>query len=162
MVGGGRTVAFAEVGVGAVGLVESILPLHHHAKVLVVEDHDLGLEPLHGGGGQLLAVHQERAIPVNVHHELLLPAILPCTQPPHLTAAPTPHVLHGNGPAVPVLADGQACGQRRVHASASASVPSYAAAAPSAEGRPKPMDPRPPELTQLRGSLKGYHCAAHI
>ena len=78
---GGRTVAFAEVGVRAVGLVEAVLPLHHHAEVLVVEDHDLGLEALHGGRGELLAVHEERAVAVDVHHKLLRPAILPCAPP---------------------------------------------------------------------------------
>ena len=34
--------------------------------------------------------------------------------------------------------------------------------APMAAGRPKPMDPRPPELNHSRGSLKRINCAAHI
>ena len=34
--------------------------------------------------------------------------------------------------------------------------------APMAAGRPKPMEPRPPELSHRRGSLKRMNCAAHI
>ena len=65
----------AQVGVCAVGLVEPVLPLHHHAQVLVVEDEGLDLQLLDLGGGQLLAVHQEAAVPVDVHHHLQRKAI---------------------------------------------------------------------------------------
>ena len=34
--------------------------------------------------------------------------------------------------------------------------------APMAAGRPKPMEPRPPELIHSRGELKRMNCAAHI
>lgn len=55
---------------GAVGLVESILPLHDHAQVLVVQDEALGVEALNAGRRQLLAVHQETAVTVDVNHRL--------------------------------------------------------------------------------------------
>ena len=60
----------SQVGVCAVGLVEPVLPLHHHAQVLVVEDEALHLQLLDLGSGQLLAVHQEAAVTVDVHHHL--------------------------------------------------------------------------------------------
>lgn len=60
----------AKVGVGPVLLVEAILPLHHHAQVLVVQDEHLHIQLLYKGGGQLLAVHQKAAVPVNVYHHL--------------------------------------------------------------------------------------------
>ena len=34
--------------------------------------------------------------------------------------------------------------------------------APIAAGSPKPIEPRPPEFNQRRGSLKAMNCAAHI
>src|ERR1700691_2442596 len=34
--------------------------------------------------------------------------------------------------------------------------------APMADGRPKPIDPKPPELIHKRGELKRINCAAHI
>ncbi len=37
-----------------------------------------------------------------------------------------------------------------------------AACAPIADGRPKPIEPRPPLVTQCRGWLKWKYCAAHI
>ena len=41
-------------------------------------------------------------------------------------------------------------------------VPGFAAAAPIAAGMPKPIEPRPPEVTHCRGRSMGYHCAANI
>ena len=38
----------------------------------------------------------------------------------------------------------------------------HATAAPIAAGRPKPIVPRPPELIQVRGSVKWKYCADHI
>ena len=38
---GSSLVAGAEVGVAAVAFVEAVLPLHHHAQVLVVEQQHL-------------------------------------------------------------------------------------------------------------------------
>mmetsp|Transcript_11911 Transcript_11911/g.33561 ORF Transcript_11911/g.33561 Transcript_11911/m.33561 type:complete len:301 (+) Transcript_11911:382-1284(+) len=42
------------------------------------------------------------------------------------------------------------------------SFPSNAAAQPSADGRPKPIEPRPPEVTHRRTLLNLYHWALHI
>ena len=46
--------------------------------------------------------------------------------------------------------------------SANTSLSGRANCAPMAAGRPKPMEPRPPELIHSRGSLKRINCAAHI
>ena len=54
----------------AVALVESILPLHHHTQVLVVEDHDLDGHLLEVEGGQLLNVHAEAAVAIDIDHKL--------------------------------------------------------------------------------------------
>ena len=51
----------------AVTRVETVFPLHHHAEVLVVEDDGFGGDFLDVGGGQLLDVHEERAVAVDVH-----------------------------------------------------------------------------------------------
>ena len=90
----------AEVGVAAVGAVEAILPLNDHAEVLVVEHEHLHREVLGVQGGELLDVHHEGAVAVDVNHRL----------------------ARARG------------------------------GAPMAAGRPKPMEPRPPEVSQLRGS----------
>lgn len=44
----------AKVGVRAVGLVEPVLPLHHHPQVLVVQDEHLGRQLVDGHSRQLL------------------------------------------------------------------------------------------------------------
>mmetsp|Transcript_1469 Transcript_1469/g.3532 ORF Transcript_1469/g.3532 Transcript_1469/m.3532 type:complete len:589 (+) Transcript_1469:609-2375(+) len=49
-------------------LVEAVLPLHDHAKVLVVQNHHLHGKLLHAHGGELLAVHHEAAVAVKVNH----------------------------------------------------------------------------------------------
>ena len=59
-----------KVGVRAVGFVEPVLPLHHHAQVLVVEHHYLDVQALHSCCGQLLGVHHEAAVPVHVNDNL--------------------------------------------------------------------------------------------
>ena len=59
----------AEVGVGAVPLEEAILPLHHHAEVLVVEQEHFHRDVLGLAGGQLLDVHQDAAVAIDVDHE---------------------------------------------------------------------------------------------
>ena len=41
-------------------------------------------------------------------------------------------------------------------------VSGQAAWAPIAAGRPKPIEPRPPEVIQVRGLVNLVHCAAHI
>ena len=56
----------AEEGVAAVALVEVVLPLHHHAEVLVVQDDDLGGNFLDVRRREFLHVHEERAVTVNV------------------------------------------------------------------------------------------------
>src|SRR5579862_4297617 len=56
----------AEEGVGPVALVFHVLPLHDHAKVLVVQDDGLGRDVFDVGGGQFLDVHQEGAVAVYV------------------------------------------------------------------------------------------------
>jgi hypothetical protein len=48
------SLALAQVRVGTVGLVETVFPLHHHTKVLVVEQQDLGLKLVNRNRGQLL------------------------------------------------------------------------------------------------------------
>ena len=60
----------AEVGVAAVGAVEAILPLNDHAEVLVVEHEHLHREVLGVQGGELLDVHHEGAVAVDVNHRL--------------------------------------------------------------------------------------------
>ena len=45
---------------------------------------------------------------------------------------------------------------------ANTSLSGRANCAPMAAGKPKPMEPRPPELIHRRGSLKRINCAAHI
>ncbi len=51
-------------------LVEAVLPLDDHAQVLVVEDEHLDFQLLDGSRRHLLAIHQEAAVPINVHHHL--------------------------------------------------------------------------------------------
>lgn len=51
-------------------LVESVLPLNHHAQVLVVHDETLDIQLLYEDGSQLLAVHQETAITIDVYYHL--------------------------------------------------------------------------------------------
>mmetsp|Transcript_25362 Transcript_25362/g.80246 ORF Transcript_25362/g.80246 Transcript_25362/m.80246 type:complete len:278 (+) Transcript_25362:1093-1926(+) len=65
-----------QVGVRAVGLVEAVLPLHDHAQVLVVEDHDLHVELVHVDRRQLLAVHHEAPVSVDVNYHRLGPPVL--------------------------------------------------------------------------------------
>ena len=55
----------------AVAGVKAVLPLHHHAEVLVVEDDGLGRDLLDARGSQFLDVHQERAVAVDVDHLLV-------------------------------------------------------------------------------------------
>ena len=70
----------SKVCVCTVGLVEAVLPLHHHAKVLIVQDEGLHLQLLYFGGGQLLAVHEETAVSINVDHHLHHTAFLSITR----------------------------------------------------------------------------------
>src|SRR5262245_61305463 len=64
-------VRVAEVSVAAVAFVEVVLPLHDHAEVLVVEDDRLGGNLLDVRRGQLLDVHQERTVAVDIDHFLV-------------------------------------------------------------------------------------------
>lgn len=59
-----------QVGVCSVLLVEPVLPLHHHAQMLVIHDEALDVQLLYEDGGQLLAVHEEAAIAINVYDHL--------------------------------------------------------------------------------------------
>lgn len=60
----------SQVGVCPVILVKAVLPLDHHAQVLVVQDEHLDVQLLNEGCGQLLAVHKKAAVTINVHHHL--------------------------------------------------------------------------------------------
>src|SRR5262249_16180341 len=51
-------------------LVDDALPLADHAVAAVVDDHRLHGQPLLEAGGELLAVHGERAVAIDVDHEL--------------------------------------------------------------------------------------------
>ena len=51
-----------------VAAVEAVLPLHHHAQVLVVQQQHLDRQLLRVRRRQLLHVHQERAVAINVDH----------------------------------------------------------------------------------------------
>ena len=62
--GGGGGNPLAEGGVSAVGFIESVLPLHHHAQVLIVEDEYLGGQLVHRHSGQLLHI----VTPQDEHH----------------------------------------------------------------------------------------------
>ena len=64
-------VGITEVSVTTVAAIEVILPLHDHAEVLVVQDDGLGGNLLDVRGGELLDVHQEGAVAVNVHDLLV-------------------------------------------------------------------------------------------
>mmetsp|Transcript_53570 Transcript_53570/g.129033 ORF Transcript_53570/g.129033 Transcript_53570/m.129033 type:complete len:283 (+) Transcript_53570:184-1032(+) len=56
----------AEVGVSSVRAVEPVLPLHDHAQVLVVQDEHLHREVLRVQRGELLDVHDEGSVAVDV------------------------------------------------------------------------------------------------
>jgi hypothetical protein len=75
-----RTIAVAEVRVCPVCLVESVLPLHNHAQVLIVEDEHLRMQAFDACRGQLLAVHEEGAIAVHVNDYLLWSPVAPCNR----------------------------------------------------------------------------------
>ena len=68
----GRIVGAADVGlvtedgVAADAAVEAVFPLHDHPEVLVVQDHRLGRDLLDFACGELLHVHHERAVAVDV------------------------------------------------------------------------------------------------
>ncbi len=64
-------VGIAEVGVTAVAGVEVVLPLHHHAEVLIVQDDGFRVDFFDVRGGQFLDVHQERAVAIDVNHFLV-------------------------------------------------------------------------------------------
>lgn len=57
----------AEEGVCAVGAIEAVFPLDDHAEVLVVEDDDFCCDAFDFGGGELLDVHEEGAVAINVN-----------------------------------------------------------------------------------------------
>lgn len=66
----GEAHSATKIGVCPIGFVEAILPLNHHAQVLVVQDHHLDVQLLDVGRGQLLAVHHEGSVAIYVHHNL--------------------------------------------------------------------------------------------
>ena len=110
-------VLLAQVGVGAVVLVEAVLPLDDHAQVLVVQDHGLHIQLMHKHGRELLRVHHEGAVAVDVDHDL--------------------------GAAAVVAVKGRPGSRAR-------------------DGRPKPIAPRPPLVTQCRAFSNAYHWAPNI
>ena len=56
----------AEDGVASDAAVEAIFPLDDHAEVLIIEDHRFCGDLLDVAGGELLDVHDERAVAINV------------------------------------------------------------------------------------------------
>lgn len=146
--------------------------LHDHAQVLVVEDEALGVELLHRRGRQLLAVHDEaaaggrgeiraaiswesvarRAQPQAVHGTDINQLGDRCkfqraAQPSsRASSPPRPAALRAQTACLPSPSMSTTIFLGRPF------LPSKAAAAPRAEGRPKPMLPRPPEVTHRRGS----------
>ena len=56
---------------GTVSLVEPVLPLHHHAEVLVVEEQHLDGDVFTVAGGELLDVHEDAAVSIDVDNERL-------------------------------------------------------------------------------------------
>ena len=61
----------AEVRVGPVALHEAVFPLHDHAEVLVVEQQHFHGQVFAEAGGQLLDVHLEAAVAVDIDHEAI-------------------------------------------------------------------------------------------
>ena len=61
----------SKIGVAAVGFVETVLPLHHHPQMLIVEDEDLKIHVLNLGCCHFLAIHEEAAVAIDVHDHLL-------------------------------------------------------------------------------------------
>ena len=56
----------AEEGVASVAGEEAVFPLHDHSEVLVIDDDGLGGNVFGHGGGELLNVHEEGAVAVDV------------------------------------------------------------------------------------------------
>ena len=56
----------SEEGIASVAAMESVFPLNDHAKVLVIEDDHLYGDLFDVSGGQLLDIHQERAVAVDI------------------------------------------------------------------------------------------------
>lgn len=65
-----RPVLHPQIGVAPAAVVEAILHLRHHAEVLVVEDHHLDADFLRRDGPELMDVHLETAVAVDVDHGL--------------------------------------------------------------------------------------------
>ena len=53
----------------AIALVKAILPLHHHTQVLIVENHRLNRNFLRIKRRQLLHIHRETAIPIDIDNQ---------------------------------------------------------------------------------------------
>ena len=60
-------IKLAEEGMGAVGLVFQILPLHDHAEMLIVQNDALDGNALGHRSGEFLNVHQYGAVAVDIH-----------------------------------------------------------------------------------------------
>ena len=66
VVGRADILGVAENRVAAGTGIEAVFPLHDHAEVLVIEDEDLGVDLLDLHARELLDVHQERAVAIDV------------------------------------------------------------------------------------------------
>ena len=60
-----------EEGMATIALMKAVLPLHHHAKVLVIKNNHFGGNALDMCCSQLLNIHEERAVTINVDHLLV-------------------------------------------------------------------------------------------
>ena len=59
-----------DVGVGAIALVKTVFPLHHHAQVLIVQQQHLDRQFFGISAGQFLNVHQKTAVAIDVDDRL--------------------------------------------------------------------------------------------
>ena len=53
----------------AIALVKTVLPLHHHAQMLIVENHSLNGNFLRMKRRQLLYIHRKTAIAININNQ---------------------------------------------------------------------------------------------
>ncbi|WVZ19010.1 hypothetical protein V8G54_006332 [Vigna mungo] len=59
----------SQICVSSVGFVEPILPLNHHTQVLIIQQQYLYREILHSYSRQLLNIHYETPISINVNNQ---------------------------------------------------------------------------------------------
>ena len=66
VLGATDVVRMAEDSLSADTLIKDVFPLDNHTEVLVVHDHDLDRDVFHDGGGELLDIHHEGAVPIDI------------------------------------------------------------------------------------------------